>query len=69
MADAGRAEPAASPVPLRSIWGFMPAATLVFTDVLAQLAAAFLLQGHTAFLGGSEVQKARIPLFALSSVL
>lgn len=52
-----------------SVWGFMCAATLVFTDVLAQLAAAFLVQEHMAFLGGSEVQKARIPLFALSSVL
>lgn len=42
---------------------------LVFADALAQRAAAFPVQKHMAFLGDSEAQKARMPLFALSSVL
>lgn len=52
----GCTQPAASPVPLPPPLGFHLG--------LAQLSAAFL-----PFLGGSEVQKARIALFALFSVL
>lgn len=45
-------------------FGVLCVQLLCFHLGLAQLSAAFLL-----FPGGSEVQKARIPLFALSSVL
>lgn len=68
IADAGQTQPEALYC-CRTVWGFMRAAPLVFADALAQRAAAFPVQKHMAFLGDSEAQKARMPLFALSSVL